>query len=95
VVGNKCDIEDKRVVPTEDGKQLADKFGWSFMESSAKLRINVLEIFQEVCYALIFSNPHLNSRLRDLSSSIVRTPLQITRRQCLLHRPKRIIRLIR
>jgi hypothetical protein len=40
------------VVPTEEGKALADKFGWSFMESSAKLRINVLEIFQEVCFLI-------------------------------------------
>jgi len=53
IVGNKCDLEEKRVVPSEEGKALADKFKWGFLESSAKLRINVLEIFQEITKAII------------------------------------------
>jgi len=48
IIGNKCDLEDKRIVPTNQGQALAEKFAWSFLETSAKTKINVLESFQEV-----------------------------------------------
>ena len=43
VVGNKCDMEDQRVVPTEEGENLAKTMGESavFLESSAKANINI------------------------------------------------------
>ncbi len=46
LVGNKCDLHDQRVISTEQGQQLAAKFGnCAFLESSAKTRTNVNEIF--------------------------------------------------
>ena len=45
VVGNKCDLEDKRQVTYEEGKELADKNELLFFESSAKDGINVDDIF--------------------------------------------------
>lgn len=30
LVGNKCDLEDDRLVPTEDGQRLAEELGTSF-----------------------------------------------------------------
>ena len=40
-MGNKCDMEDERVISFEKGKQLADSLGLEFFETSAKENINV------------------------------------------------------
>jgi GTPase SAR1 family protein len=45
LIGNKCDWEDKRVVSTERGQQLADELGIPFLEVSAKNNINVEKAF--------------------------------------------------
>lgn len=41
LVGNKCDMEEERVVSVERGRQLADQLGVEFYETSAKENINV------------------------------------------------------
>jgi hypothetical protein len=49
LVGNKCDLQDQRVISTDQGQQLAAKFGnCSFLESSAKTKTNVSEIFYDL-----------------------------------------------
>jgi GTPase KRas protein len=48
LVGNKCDLEEERQVPTAEGSDLAKSFGCPFIESSAKQRINVEEAFFEL-----------------------------------------------
>ncbi|KAM9099624.1 ras-related protein Rab-3D isoform X1 [Sarcophilus harrisii] len=48
LVGNKCDLEDERVVSTEDGKHLADDLGFEFFEASAKDNINVKQVFERL-----------------------------------------------
>jgi Ras-related protein Rab-8A len=45
LIGNKCDWEDKRVVSTERGQQLANELGIPFLEVSAKNNINVEKAF--------------------------------------------------
>lgn len=45
LIGNKCDLEDERNIPYEDGQLLAEKLGCQFMEASAKSRTNVEESF--------------------------------------------------
>ncbi|CAF3994874.1 unnamed protein product [Rotaria magnacalcarata] len=45
LVGNKCDLEDERVVGRHQGESLARSFGCTFLETSAKLETNVNEIF--------------------------------------------------
>lgn len=45
LVGNKCDLEDERVVGKEQGQNLARQWNnCAFLESSAKSKINVLEV---------------------------------------------------
>merc|ERR1719444_282389 len=46
LAGNKCDMEEERVVSTEKGKQLAEQLGFEFFETSAKDNINVKQVFE-------------------------------------------------
>ncbi|KAG0170873.1 GTP-binding protein [Apophysomyces sp. BC1034] len=45
LIGNKCDMGDKRAIATEQGQQLATELGIRFMETSAKANIGVEEAF--------------------------------------------------
>lgn len=45
ILGNKCDIADKRQVSKEKGEQLALQHSIKFMETSAKANINIEESF--------------------------------------------------
>ena len=45
MVGNKCDLEEERVVSKEEGQKLADSLGISFLETSAKEKVNIDEVF--------------------------------------------------
>ncbi|XP_002737446.1 ras-related protein Rab-3 isoform X1 [Saccoglossus kowalevskii] len=48
LVGNKCDMEDERVVSVDRGKQLSDQLGLEFFETSAKENINVKQTFERL-----------------------------------------------
>ena len=45
LVGNKCDLENERVVTAKEAKEFADSLGISFLETSAKQRVNIDEAF--------------------------------------------------
>lgn len=45
ILGNKCDIHDRRQVSRERGEQLAIEYNIKFMETSAKSSFNVEEAF--------------------------------------------------
>uniref|UniRef100_A0A8C8HWI3 small monomeric GTPase n=1 Tax=Oncorhynchus tshawytscha TaxID=74940 RepID=A0A8C8HWI3_ONCTS len=45
VLGNKCDVNDKRQVSKDRGEQLSLEYGIKFMETSAKANINVENAF--------------------------------------------------
>lgn len=53
LVGNKCDLEDERVVGKEVGQSLARQWASTFLETSAKQKINVNEVSYD--NATIFS----------------------------------------
>lgn len=46
LVGNKSDLESKRVVQTEQAKEFAESLGIEFLETSAKNSFNVEEAFR-------------------------------------------------
>lgn len=45
LLGNKCELEEKRQVTKEKGEQLAIEYGIKFIETSAKASIHVQEAF--------------------------------------------------
>ncbi|KAL1402182.1 hypothetical protein pipiens_019842, partial [Culex pipiens pipiens] len=57
LVGNKCDLEDERVVGKELGKSLANQFNCAFMETSAKAKINVNDIFYDLVQQINKKSP--------------------------------------
>jgi len=68
LVGNKCDMEDERVISYERGKQLADSLGLQFFETSAKENINVRAVFERlvdmICEKMsesLDADPNVNS----------------------------------
>eukprot|EP00108_Taenia_solium_P009176 TsM_000002500 transcript=TsM_000002500 gene=TsM_000002500 len=73
LVGNKCDLDNERVVGREQGQTLARNWNCVFMETSAKAKINVNEVFFDLassarhrCLLPLFS--HQSPRL--VSSSV-------------------------
>ena len=46
LIGNKCDLEEKRVISFNQGKEFADTYGLKFIETSAKKNLNVNEAFE-------------------------------------------------
>jgi GTPase SAR1 family protein len=48
LVGNKKDLEDKREVPYNEAKELADHFNVKFLETSAKESLNVEDAFTNI-----------------------------------------------
>ncbi len=66
LVGNKCDLEDERVVGKDQGQNLARQFGCAFLETSAKAKVNVNEVSPDFkrsrtvpVYSLAAKIPHL------------------------------------
>jgi len=57
LVGNKCDLEDEREVKYEDGKSVADKWGCTFFETSAKTKKNVHECMHQLIREIRNSRP--------------------------------------
>uniref|UniRef100_A0A8C6XRY0 small monomeric GTPase n=2 Tax=Elapinae TaxID=42168 RepID=A0A8C6XRY0_NAJNA len=48
LVGNKCDMEEERVISADRGKHLAEQLGFEFFETSAKDNINVKQTFERL-----------------------------------------------
>ena len=58
IVGNKTDMEEERKIKTEEGKKLADEYGFPFIETSAKSGLNINETFEDIVEKIdtIYSN---------------------------------------
>ncbi|XP_076812312.1 ras-related protein Rap-1b-like isoform X2 [Clavelina lepadiformis] len=68
LVGNKCDLEDERIVSKEQGEQLAKQWRCSWMETSAKSKINVECAFFELVKLINQSAP-IEAPKKDCCSS--------------------------
>uniref|UniRef100_A0A4W4DMR4 Ras-related protein Rap-1b n=1 Tax=Electrophorus electricus TaxID=8005 RepID=A0A4W4DMR4_ELEEL len=71
LVGNKCDLEDERVVGKEQGQNLARQWNsCAFLESSAKSKINVNESLRHVINAAFVSQCHGSIRRQVVSCCV-------------------------
>jgi Ras-related protein Rab-2A len=65
LIGNKVDLETRRVVSTEEGQKFAQEHGLIFLETSAKTALNVEEAFVGTA-AAIYNN--IESGLYDVTN---------------------------
>ena len=62
LVGNKCDLEDERVVGKDQGQNLARHFNCAFLETSAKARVNVSEVTFAFRHQSAFFSPNFGGQ---------------------------------
>ena len=71
LVGNKCDLEDERVVGKDQGQNLARTWNCAFLETSAKSKINVNEIFYDLVRQINRKNPDTRSKKKAKSKCLI------------------------
>src|SRR3990167_6872110 len=70
IVGNKCDLEEDRVVSTEEGLRYAEKYHSPFYETSAKFHINIDEALAELANHIRNSNKWENAKKKQKQCSV-------------------------
>jgi Ras-related protein Rab-1A len=69
LVGNKCDLESKREVSKQEGKELANEYKIPFLETSAKENSNINETFMslasEIRNAVINNEIKMNEKKKE------------------------------
>ena len=86
IVGNKLDLEKMRKVEKDEGKELAEKYGYIFFETSAQSGKNIDKAFDSLTKS-IFADDNFISASRKLSQSStikekdIRTVAQANRRK--------------
>ena len=61
LIGNKCDLEDRREISKDEGEAFAMRNGMQFMETSAKLNTNVNEAFEALAKIMVESSYKRNA----------------------------------
>ena len=60
IIGNKIDLENKRVIGYDEGKKFAEKYGVKFIETSAKSAVGVNEAFYSVAKEIFDNEINVN-----------------------------------
>ena len=53
LLGNKCDMSDRRMVSKERGEQIAKEHGIRFLETSAKANVHIDKAFYDLAEAIL------------------------------------------
>merc|ERR1712013_919919 len=73
LVGNKCDLEDERVVGKDQGMSMARQFGsCTFMETSAKVKIGVSDVFYDLVRQINKTAPSRRTKSKEESEGCLR-----------------------
>ncbi|XP_068169643.1 ras-related protein Rab-8B-like [Antennarius striatus] len=78
ILGNKCDMTDRRQVSKDRGEKLAIDYGIKFLETSAKSSLNVEEAFYTMGRDILHN---LSSKTTDNSAGGSGKPLKITEKK--------------
>ena len=62
LLGNKCDMIDRRVISTERGESIAREHGIRFLETSAKANINIEKVFMDLAESILDKQISSNDR---------------------------------
>ena len=59
IIGNKCDLkdEDERKVSTEEGQMMAQRCRIPFIETSAKMNVNITKAFYDMAEMILEKPP--------------------------------------
>lgn len=72
VVGNKSDLQDQRVIPTEQGRDYAQKLGCAFEECSAKTSENLEKIAVDLVKRIITYRDNERIRYEQIQQKALR-----------------------
>ena len=56
ILGNKCDMEEKRLISKERGEKVAEENGIKFYETSAKENVNIEHAFITVSWEIVMTH---------------------------------------
>ena len=66
ILGNKCDMEDKRAISKERGETIARENGVRFLETSAKTNVNIERAFMELSESILDKTPDVTEPRQPL-----------------------------
>ena len=67
IVGNKCELEDEREISKEEGEALVRSFGYPFIETSPRKRVNVENAFDDLVREIRrFERSEKEKKLKEL-----------------------------
>lgn len=78
LAGNKCDLEEDRQVPREEAEEYAVENNLLFMETSAKMALNVREIFESIGHKLPKGAPVQEK----MDAFVIAAPQQNEKKKC-------------
>ncbi|XP_054632856.1 ras-related protein Rab-8B-like [Dunckerocampus dactyliophorus] len=78
ILGNKCDMTDRRQVSKDRGEKLAIDYGVKFLETSAKTSLNVEEAFYSMGRDILHN---LSSKTTDTNGGASGKPIKITEKK--------------
>ncbi|KAK2724914.1 ras-related protein Rab-10-like [Artemia franciscana] len=80
IIGNKCDMEDYRLVSKDTGERIAKEYNTLFVETSAKANINIEKAFTDLADAILLSKPPSSNA--DVNKVQVDTGSQLGSSKC-------------
>ena len=64
IVGNKVDLEEERVVQTQEGEALAASISTTYIETSATNNVGILELYKDI-FQRVYDREMLNEKLEQ------------------------------